>query len=190
MSKQRVKTRVSRDQWLAAAMDLFARVGESGLTIHRLAREVGVAKAGFYWHFQDRADLLDTMIDYWTHEFTEVVTSNPVIWDLPAEERLLEIFYLVDKHNLEKFESPMRAWAANDPDVAARMGQAYELRLEMVRQILRELDFEGEALEMRAQVLVCYGSNQRTMFGELCNQPEKKRIRMARLLYDLITAPD
>ena len=51
----------------------FSPSGIVRVRVERLARDLGVAKSGFYWHFRDRADLLKQMLRYWSDEFTEAV---------------------------------------------------------------------------------------------------------------------
>ena len=89
MVKKKRTPRVSREEWLAKALEVFRREGEPGVRIEMLAREIGVAKAGFYWHFKDREDLLNQVLNYWAHEYTEVVTENEALLSLPPGERLL-----------------------------------------------------------------------------------------------------
>ncbi len=39
--------------------------GVQDVRIERLARDLGIAKAGSYWHFRDRKALLPSILDYW-----------------------------------------------------------------------------------------------------------------------------
>ncbi|MHC4350247.1 MAG: TetR/AcrR family transcriptional regulator, partial [Planctomycetota bacterium] len=50
--------RKSKAHWFQAALAALAREGIQGVRVERLARDLGVAKSGFYWHFRDRDDLL------------------------------------------------------------------------------------------------------------------------------------
>ena len=42
-----VSKRVSREQWLAKALEMFASTGADGLKVEKLAKSLGVAKSGF-----------------------------------------------------------------------------------------------------------------------------------------------
>lgn len=171
--------RVSRDQWLAKAMELFAKAGEQGVRVEVLAREIGVAKSGFYWHFKDRKDLLDHLLNYWAHEYTEVVTSNPEVVKLPAKERVLTIMNMVQSHDLARYDVHFRAWAKKDPVVARKVRQVVKKRLDFMRQAFAELGFTGDDLEMRARLFVAYESNERSMFGT-ANKKGVQRLRELR----------
>jgi AcrR family transcriptional regulator len=71
-----VRRGVSKEEWLEAGLEAIGKGGVSGLTVKGLARKLGIAKAGFYWHFKNRDDMLRQLLDYWTHQLTEVVTST------------------------------------------------------------------------------------------------------------------
>jgi TetR/AcrR family tetracycline transcriptional repressor len=47
---------------IATAMRLLDEVGLDGLTLRRLAKELGVAAPALYWHFRDKQELLDHMV--------------------------------------------------------------------------------------------------------------------------------
>ncbi|MGH8869700.1 MAG: TetR/AcrR family transcriptional regulator C-terminal domain-containing protein [Actinomycetes bacterium] len=52
---------LSRDQVVATAMALLDEVGLEGLTLRRLAQELGVRAPTLYWHVRDKRELLDLM---------------------------------------------------------------------------------------------------------------------------------
>ena len=51
-------TRLSSADWEGAALDSLAEHGLAGLAVEPLARQLGVTKGSFYWHFADREALL------------------------------------------------------------------------------------------------------------------------------------
>ena len=85
----RKAARVTRDEWLNKGLELFAVSGADGLRVGRLAEALDIAKSGFYCHFKDRDDLLDHILEYWVRHYTEVITRNVELLNLPARDRLL-----------------------------------------------------------------------------------------------------
>ena len=81
-------SRVRKNDWLEKALQVLEAEGIVGVRVERLARELGVAKRGFYWHFQDREDLYREMLDFWSEEFTESVVDDPLMRTGNAETRL------------------------------------------------------------------------------------------------------
>lgn len=182
MTKSRRKDRVSKDQWLAQALEVFTREGEPGVRIESLARDIGVAKAGFYWHFKDRADLLDQLLDYWAHEYTEVVTTNEALLQLPAAERLLATMEMVWEHDLGALDLHFHVWARKDAKVARKVNQVLRKRLDYLRSLFSDAGFSGDELEMRARLFVTYTSNEPLMIRfkskEQTRQLRKRRWRL------------
>lgn len=54
---------LTRDDVVDAAVDLLAEVGLEGLSLRRLARELGVSAPTLYWHVADKRTLLDHVAD-------------------------------------------------------------------------------------------------------------------------------
>ncbi|MDN5915226.1 MAG: TetR/AcrR family transcriptional regulator C-terminal domain-containing protein [Pseudonocardia sp.] len=55
------RTALDRAVVAAAALDLLDEVGLDGLSVRRLAGVLGVKSPALYWHFRDKAELLDLM---------------------------------------------------------------------------------------------------------------------------------
>ncbi|MEP4485504.1 MAG: TetR/AcrR family transcriptional regulator [Halioglobus sp.] len=187
MSKKNVRARVSKDQWLQCAMEVFAREGNKGVRIEYLAREIGVAKAGFYWHFKDSEDLLKNMLDFWLHEFTEIVMLNMESLDLGPKERLELLVKMVEDYDLARYDVNFRTWAKTDPVVAKKVKAVLKLRLEAVRQAISELGYADEDLEFRTHLFVCYLSNEADMFGGRGVSTKKERAHYKQTLLRMVT---
>lgn len=69
------RTPLAADDWIDAATEALARDGLSGIAVEPLARKVGATKGSFYWHFADRAALLQSVLDRWEQQHTEQVIS-------------------------------------------------------------------------------------------------------------------
>ena len=162
--------RVSKNQWLEIALDAFALKGVEGIKITTLAKELGIARSGFYWHFKNRQDLLLQLLEYWASEYTGVVTDNPDFKNLNAEKRLLATMKMVREKELAKFDLAMNAWAKLDPLVNSYVKKVVKMRLDFTRATFAELGFKGDELEMRTRLFVCYHSWEGTMFADLSNQ--------------------
>ena len=61
----------TREQILAAALEVFSRKGYSRTTINDIAREIGHTKGAVYWHFKNKPDLLAAMIRHHESHFCE-----------------------------------------------------------------------------------------------------------------------
>ena len=167
---------MSKAQWLETGLQALSERGVAALTIEGLAKSLGIAKAGFYWHFKDRDDLLQQLLSYWTHEVTEVVTANPEILSLKPKSRLIQAAEMIIDFELTRHEIAIRQWALQDAAVAKAVRRANRLRLEFARNALSELGFKGDDLEMRAMLFVCYHSWESPMFREISRKRRRELI--------------
>ena len=70
----------------AARLALLHR-GADGVRVEVLAHELGVTKGSFYWHFRDRADLLEALLVEWEEEtglLTDALRQSNPRGQLPA----------------------------------------------------------------------------------------------------------
>ena len=181
--KAKTRKRVSKNEWLAQALEVLSTEGVQGIRIELLARDLKISKSGFYWHFRDRRELLSQVLDYWSYEFTEVVIQYQELLNVDPESRLNQISSMIRKHNLAKYDLAIRAWAEHDEMAAKAVAQVYQNRLGYLRETFRELGFKGDELEMRTHLFVCYHSWEMSMFG---GQSERKLARLQKLRIKLL----
>lgn len=178
MTKTSIRRGVSKAEWLEAALDMLAARGIGGVTVEALARKLGIAKSGFYWHFRDRQELLQAVLDYWMHELTEVITDDPEIMALSPVERLERISEMIIDYDLAGYDMPVRQWALSDPLAARVVRKVNRVRLDFLRQTFAELGFEGDDLEMRTMLFVCYHSMEQWVFRGLSRKRRRALIRL------------
>ena len=170
--------RVSKDQWLIKAFDTLESSGVEAVKIERLAKAFGISRSGFYWHFKNRQDLLEHLLDYWVRRYTGVVTDNPDVVKLDPKKRLLTTMEMIRDKHLTKYDLAMTSWAKLDSHVHKVVKEVVKMRLDYLRVIFSELGFEGDELEMRTRLFVCYHSWEDTMFPDLSNQKHSKLLKL------------
>lgn len=92
---QKIRRGISKAEWLEAGLQALCTGSVTDITVEGLARSLGIAKAGFYWHFKSRDDLLHQLLDYWVHEITEVAAENPQLLALEPKKRLITIAEMI-----------------------------------------------------------------------------------------------
>jgi AcrR family transcriptional regulator len=185
MSANRKRRGISRADWLEAALEVLRDRGIAGISVEGLARSLGISKAGFYWHFKDRDDLFRQLLDFWSHEMTEVLSNNPQVIELEPKERLVRIAEVIARYDLTRYEIPIRQWALQDPEVARAVRRVNRARMETVRHAFAELGFAGKDLEMRTMLFTGYHTAESSMFPEVSRKRCKEQIA-ARI--DLLTS--
>lgn len=170
MAKKKALKRISKAQWLEQSLEILEKGGIDAVKIERLAKELKTSRSGFYWHFLDRNNLLQEILKYWQHEYSEVVITkyrleSPELEDLSPKDRLFEIMMMISDHGLDRFEIHIRSWSDHDPMAADAVARVYQLRFEFIRSIFAEMGFEGIDLDMRTRLWLTYATHGKSMFG-------------------------
>src|SRR3569832_229866 len=79
---------VTRDDVIHTAIQLLQEVGLDGLTLRRLATELGISAPTLYWHVKDKRELLDLMSEAMVREAREKMPPFPQ--GLPWDEKIAE----------------------------------------------------------------------------------------------------
>ena len=183
MDKETKPRRVSKAEWLATALDMLERKGIDAVRIDRIAKRLRTSRSGFYWHFKDRDDLLDRLLEYWISEFTEDAINYYFQQELDGEETLFKLANMVDEFDLARYELPIRQWALQDERAQAAVSKANKLRMDFVRLQFKRLGFTGDQLDMRTHLFVCYHTWEKPMFFDMS---KAKRAKLRRLRLELL----
>jgi AcrR family transcriptional regulator len=181
MKRQKAKKKkgVSKEQWLVQALDTLETDGFNAVKIEKLAKKLGTSRSGFYYHFKNRQDLLQHLLTYWAEEYTSVITDNPDMINLDAEQRIRTTMEMVREKKLPKYDLAMTAWAKVDPLVDKIVKRVVKMRLDFTRSIFEELGFNGDELEMRARLFLCYHAWEAVIFPD-DNEKINKRLQKLR----------
>lgn len=185
MSQEKVSRGLSKADWLDGALKLLAKTSVSNLTIERLAQSLNIAKSGFYWHFQNRDELLQEMLRHWSHELTEVVTESRELMALEPRSRLTVTAEMILAHNLTRYEIAIRQWGLEDRKAASAVRKVNRIRLDFVKTALAELGFSGDDIDMRSLLFVCYHTWEAPMFPEIS---QKRRRELIAKRIELLTS--
>lgn len=141
--------RLGRDDWARAALDALAVEGPGGVAVERIATTLGVTKGSFYWHFSNRAELLEAALDLWELEGTvRVMERLDAIADPMARLRaLFAESFGQREHGLAEASLAMHAATGM---IAERLARVTRVRVEYVARILGELGTPPEDVQPRA----------------------------------------
>jgi AcrR family transcriptional regulator len=179
------RIRLSRDNWLALALDVLAEEGRSKIEIEYLAKRLGVTKGSFYAHFSDRRDFVASIARYWADTLTATVLDNLSQTEEKGEGKLLLLMQAIKNHELEKYDIMMRAWALDEPLVAKAVEQVDRVRFEYIKSVFAEKGFTGDELETRSMVFQVYHSLSNALQGSFF---EKNRFKHENLRHQFLMA--
>ena len=176
--------RLSPDSWLDYALEILRLEGIQGVRIERLARDLGVTKGSFYWHFADRDDLLERIVEYWDGRYTDVVVKNRMLTAVEPAEGLLELMTQVRRDGLASYELAMRGWADHDHRVREAVTAVYEKRMKFVRGFFTRLGFRGLDAEVRTRLTMCYLCWEPSMY---LKDAASKQLKIIKLQHEILT---
>jgi len=163
------RTQLGRDEWIAGATDLMSARGIDGLRVEVLAKELGVTKGSFYWHFKDRQDLLAGVLEIW--RAGRIRDIDKQTGASPGQERQ-QLLHLIDVYSAAKsrkgiaIELAIRDWARRDAAAGRVVEEVDAYRLECTRRLYRACGFNEPEAKARSLLLYAYVFGQSLMFYE------------------------
>ena len=125
-----------RDEWLDAAAEAFASGGIEAVRVEALARELGVTKGSFYWHFADRAALLAGLLERWeqaAHATLEAAASGG------PGQRVVVLLRSLARNGSGLTDAEVFAWARRERAVAERVAEVERARVVFLKEQLTGL---------------------------------------------------
>ncbi len=148
--------RLSREDWLARALATLDKEGIQGVKVERLAESLGVTKGSFYWHFEGLQDLLDSLLNYWSVELTQVTVHQLQRIPDDPRDRLLWLWSRIADNRLNEHDKGMRSWATMEPHVEEIVRSVDERRLAYIRELFLDMGFDADEAELRARMAYYY----------------------------------
>lgn len=144
---------LSRDGWVDCALDRFAEDGVDKVLIAPLARELGVTKGSFYWHFKNRQDLLDAMLMRWESVGTLDIIEQVEKEGGAADRRLRRVIGLSIEQVSARLEPALRQWGRRDKTVREALRRVDEQRLNYLQKLFAQLCEDQTEAEARSWLL-------------------------------------
>lgn len=140
--------------WIEAALALLVSEGIDAVKVLRLAEELGVTRGSFYWHFKNRAALLDALIKSWKAKNTRAMTE--ALRD--AGDLTSGILALFDCWlDIERFDpgldSAMRDWARRAARVRRAVKRADDKRVQVIAELFTRSGYGQPEAFIRARII-------------------------------------
>ena len=150
------RNQLDPEHWIEAATDVLAREGVAGLRVEVLAKQCGVTKGSFYWHFKDKQALLESILERWKEgriRDIEKMTSVPPGKEYDQLHYAIEVYGESRNRKGMLIELAVRDWARHDP-IAARVVETVDLyRLECTRKLFVATGISNAEAKSRSLLL-------------------------------------
>jgi len=144
------------DNWLRAAQARLAEHGIESVRVEVLARDLGVSKGSFYWHFRDRGELIEKLLTRWEDAELDWLNSEG---GTGTATRWAKFIARTAEPERMRLEVALRNWARADERVAARVAAVDKRKARLIAEVLREIGFTRRSADTWSEVvlLICLG---------------------------------
>ena len=123
------------------------------VAVEALASRLKATKGSFYWHFRNRAELIEAAMQLWEEAHTAAVVEYAQLQSTPAERLRALLQLVLDYSRNDRVELALLA-NARDPAVAPVLQRVTRRRIEYVAEQYRDIGFPPEQAEHRASIAV------------------------------------
>jgi AcrR family transcriptional regulator len=159
------KPALNRDHWIQAGRKALEDGGVEAVRVEVLAKDLGVSKGSFYWHFKNRQDLLEALLERWEDVTDWLIETSNV--EKTPHARFRKLFTLIQDLLSQGERSPdpaIFAWSQQDKNVAKRVARVESKRLAFLKRIFLDAGFKPSQAVRRSEVgyLIFCGYLERT----------------------------
>lgn len=148
------------EAWIEAATEVLVGEGIDHVRVDVLARQLGVTRGSFYWHFRDREDLLRRVLQAWSERATLSLTRRLASASDDPRERLRDMISLPHRgrsaERAARIELAIRAWARRDDMARQALDEADRSRLDYHEEAFRALGLDPVQARARAFITYAY----------------------------------
>ena len=178
----------SRADWLDQALAVLVEEGVEAVQVTRLARALQVTRGSFYWHFRDRGDLLEALIEEWRHRNTGVMLTA-LSGAESLSDGILALFSVWVDHRLfdPQLDQAIRDWARRSDDIKAIVTAEDDNRIDAIAGFFRRFGYGDPEAFIRARVLYF---TQISYYGLGVEEPMTRRMSYLAAYYRCFTGED
>lgn len=169
MKSSTKKKSLNPADWELAALDVIAHQGVSAVAVENIAKDLGVTKGSFYWHFTNRKDLIVAALKRWQEDDRAVIKEK--IWSLPDAHERLKAWFLLSAEPLQSHLIYATLLADRQHDFVAKVLKSITLeRLSYLQKSYQDIGYDEVASKQQAlmsySVYVGYLHMAKTLHGK------------------------
>jgi AcrR family transcriptional regulator len=135
------RRRLAREDWVEAALAAIADGGVAAVAVEPIAARLGATKGSFYWHFPNRAALLEAALAQWEERTTTAVIDEIVnATEDPAAQLRTLIVRVIEAAEDDRVGPALLA-AAGQPIVARAIDRVTRARVGLIVTVFSRLGF-------------------------------------------------
>jgi AcrR family transcriptional regulator len=148
--EKRARTRLSRQDWVDAALQAIAEGGLAAVAVVPLAERLGATKGSFYWHFPSREALIEAALAAWEQTTTSAVIAEIDAASQDPRQQLRLLFKRVTELAArDRIELALLA-TADHPTVRPVLDRVTRRRIDFAAELFQRLGFPRADANRRA----------------------------------------
>jgi len=175
--------RLGREDWIRGAFELLSTAGVEGVKIVPLATQLGVTSGSFYWHFTNRKELYDALLEYWELEMTDAAIVAAKGFQGPPKERIWRLMEQVMASGMARFDLAIWHWAQSDATIQKIFKRAIDKRFAFAAWMFKQIGFSEAQAKVRGRMMVVYMMGESTLISDT----PAKRKKQLRLKFEILT---
>jgi AcrR family transcriptional regulator len=148
-------TRHTKDDWIRAALDTLISEGVENVKVWVLSAKLETSRSSFYWHFESRADLLDTLLDHWRQTNTQAIVEGASLSATSITDAIVNVYasWVGAGRFNTRLDFAIRDWARRSGSVRRALDQSDNDRVEALAQMFQRFDYPVSESQVRARIL-------------------------------------
>jgi AcrR family transcriptional regulator len=141
---------LSAQDWIDRGIKTLIKNGFTALKAEPLAKEMGVSRGSFYWHFKDIGAFHAAILKHWRE-----VAAEQIIANLEASSKDDDPLLLLLRRTFSaklSLENAVRTWATVDPIARAAVEATDRRRLSYVQSLFERSGVSPGVARSRAQI--------------------------------------
>jgi AcrR family transcriptional regulator len=140
---------IGREEWIGAATAALSQGGLDAVRVEAQARALGVTKGSFYWHFRDRAALLEAVLERWEVAARRLLAAAGAL--STPQQRVSALFRGLTGPIAGLPDAELHAWARRERSVAERVAEVERERVVFLKDQLTQLGVVVHDAHRRAE---------------------------------------
>lgn len=148
----------TRDDWLEAARIALLRGGVEAVSVSALAREKGLSRGAFYWHFDTRDALLQALLRVVARRATVTILESLPF--MSFEDGMLALLDQIFAPNEASQDAAihlkaLQRWADTEEEIRDQLVECEEQRDQAIQRFLLASDYPNSEARVRAMIIAC-----------------------------------
>ena len=152
------QAKLSSNEWIEAAFRALSTSGPQAIKAEAIARDLGVSKGSFYWHFTNVADLKTKMLEHWFEAATQEIIAQVNQVEGSPTEKLQTLVDIATGNKSEPYggvsvEAAIRDWGKYSQQAGEMVKRVDTQRLNYLTEQLQAAGSDEASARTNAEVL-------------------------------------